>query len=103
MENFAFSSSIMVRALPDIDFSPECSPLVSLDSHHPDALEQIQTLENKGAKLDAAPSDVPVATSAPSFSEHLADQKCDEGDTVTLECKVVPKGDPELNIGEKHP
>ena len=71
----------------------ECSPLVSLDSHHPDALQKIQTLESEAAakgKDAKVAADAPKASTAPSFTEHLADQKCTEGETVTLECKVVP-------------
>jgi hypothetical protein len=75
--------------------------LISLDSQHPDALAQIQTLESKTKdSVSASGAAEAEATAQPAFAQHMTDKITSEGDSVTLECKVTPVKDPNLKIGK---
>jgi hypothetical protein len=63
----------------------------------PGALEKIRQLEAAKGQLPAEVADKQFGL--PVIVEHLNDVSCTENDVVKFKCKVEPKDDPNLQIG----
>ena len=86
---------------PQFFFSTQRSPENLSLAATPDrkgALEKIRLLEApKGSLTDLAPD---ANFGLPVFVEHLNDVSCAENENIKFKCKVEPKNDPTLQIGE---
>jgi titin len=78
------------------DITCEAKRNLYLDSHHEESWQKIQEMENYVAPKEPSPD---MNFPPPQFTEPLTDhEELIEGDSVRLECKLVPVNDPTLKV-----
>ena len=108
MQNNILRHFVLFVCVPFVLHTPLFSLDTKIENHwlegeaqNPEALESIKNMEFMKSSMalgDGQPMEVDFGL--PTFTSHINDVNCEEGQAAKFECSVEPKTDPSLQTGK---